>query len=80
MGNVVADSWDRENKLDLLQFSRKNLINCYLSAAVTISPHELSDARVACAKTVVLATVADDFYDIEGSEEELKNLTSLVQK
>ncbi|TVU42425.1 hypothetical protein EJB05_08829, partial [Eragrostis curvula] len=76
----LIESWQKENKLDQLQFIRKNLINCYLSAATTISPHELSDARVACAKTIALILVADDFFDIDGSEEELKDLISLVQK
>ncbi|XP_062196250.1 9-beta-pimara-7,15-diene synthase, chloroplastic-like isoform X1 [Phragmites australis] len=74
------ESWEKENKLDQLQFVRKNLTNSYLSAAATISPHELSDARVACAKSIALTLVADDFFDVGGSKEELENLISLVEK
>nr|AAQ72563.1 ent-kaurene synthase like-4 [Oryza sativa Japonica Group] len=74
------ESWEKENKLDQLEFTRKNLINSYLSAAATISPYELSDARIACAKSIALTLVADDFFDVGSSKEEQENLISLVEK
>ncbi|KAM0901609.1 hypothetical protein ACQ4PT_019880 [Festuca glaucescens] len=74
------DSWVKENKLDQLQFARQKLTYCYLSAAATIFPPELSDARMSWAKNAVLTTVVDDFFDIGGSKEELENLIALVEK
>ncbi|KAM0833897.1 hypothetical protein ACQ4PT_063960 [Festuca glaucescens] len=72
--------WVKENKLDQLQFARQKLTYCYLSAAATIFPPELSDARMSWAKNAVLTTVVDDFFDIGGSKEELENLIALVEK
>jgi hypothetical protein len=46
----------------------------------TLSPSELSDARISWAKNGVLTTVVDDFFDVGGSEEELVNLIQLVEK
>ncbi|CAN6250096.1 unnamed protein product [Urochloa humidicola] len=74
------DSWVKENKLDQLQFARQKLTYCYLSAAATIFPSALSDARISWAKNGVLTTVVDDFFDVGGSKEELENLISLVEK
>nr|ATG30214.1 ent-kaurene synthase [Poa pratensis] len=74
------DRWVKESKLDQLQFARQKLTYCYLSAAATIFPPELSDARISWAKNGVLTTVVDDFFDIGGSKEELENLITLVEK
>jgi len=74
------ESWEKGNRLDQLDFARKTLRNCYLSAVATISPHELSDARMACAKTIELTLVVDDFFDVGGSMEELQNLILLVER
>lgn len=74
------DSWVKENMLDQLQFARQKLTYCYLSAAATIFPPELSDARISWAKNGVLTTVVDDFFDVGGSKEELENLIALVEK
>ena len=70
----------KENKLDQLQFARQKLTYSYLSAAATIFPSELSDARISWAKNGVLTTVVDDFFDVRGSKEELENLIELVEK
>ncbi|OAY80111.1 Ent-kaur-16-ene synthase, chloroplastic [Ananas comosus] len=72
--------WVRENRLDQLGFARDKLTYCYLSAAATLYSPELTDARISWAKNGVLTTVVDDFFDIGGSQEELKNLISLVEK
>ncbi|KAK3143740.1 hypothetical protein QOZ80_4AG0304350 [Eleusine coracana subsp. coracana] len=74
------NSWVKENRLDQLQFARQKLTYCYLSAAATIFPSELSDARLSWAKNGVLTTVVDDFFDVGGSREELKSLIALVEK
>ncbi|KAM0863694.1 hypothetical protein ACQ4PT_044419 [Festuca glaucescens] len=74
------ESWVKENKLNQLQFARQKQTYCYLSASATIFPPELSDARISWAKNSVLVTVADDFFDVAGSKEELENLVALVEK
>ena len=63
-----------------LHFAWQKLTYCYLSAAATIFPPELSDARISWAKNGVLTTVVDDFFDVGGSKEELENLIALVEK
>ncbi|KAE8124499.1 hypothetical protein FH972_019378 [Carpinus fangiana] len=72
--------WVTENRLDKLKFARQKLAYCYFSAVATLSPSELSDARISWAKNGVLTTVVDDFFDVGGSEEELVNLIQLVEK
>ncbi|EYU27586.1 hypothetical protein MIMGU_mgv1a002236mg [Erythranthe guttata] len=62
------ETWVVENKLDELKFAR-----------TTFFEPELSDARMSWAKNGVLATVVDDFFDVGGSIEELKNLIRLVE-
>ncbi|KAF7005791.1 hypothetical protein CFC21_020891 [Triticum aestivum] len=75
------ERWEKENRLHQLRFLRKgSLINCYLSAAATISAHEFSDARIACAKSIALVLVIDDFFDVGASKEEQENLIALVEK
>lgn len=73
-------SWFIDNRLEKLSFARQKLAYCYFSAAATLFPPELSDARISWAKNGVLTTVVDDFFDIGGSEEELLNLIGLVEK
>uniref|UniRef100_A0ACD5Z948 Uncharacterized protein n=1 Tax=Avena sativa TaxID=4498 RepID=A0ACD5Z948_AVESA len=75
------DSWERECRLGELQFARQKMKYCYLCAAASITPHELSEARVACAKATILTIVIDDFFDSgAGSQEALANLISLAEK
>ncbi|KAL6640146.1 hypothetical protein ACP70R_021995 [Stipagrostis hirtigluma subsp. patula] len=48
--------------------------------ASTVFPSELSDARLAWIKDVILTIVLDDFFDGGGSTEELENLITLIEK
>ncbi|CAL5030107.1 unnamed protein product [Urochloa decumbens] len=73
------NSWVKESRLDQLAFARQKLEYFYLSAAGTIFTPELSDARILWAKNGVLTTIVDDFFDVGGSTEELKNLVALVE-
>jgi ent-kaurene synthase len=77
---ILLHRWAKENKLDQLQFARQRVEYCYFAAAGTIFHPELSDARLSWAKNSVLVIVSDDFFDVEGSREELENLVALVQK
>ncbi|TQE02673.1 hypothetical protein C1H46_011742 [Malus baccata] len=72
--------WVEEYRLDKLKFARQKLEYSYFSAAATLFPPELSDARISWAKNGVLGTGVDDFFDVGGSEEELVNLIQLVER
>ena len=69
-----------ENKLDQLKFARQKTAYCYFSVAATLSSPELSDARISWAKSSILTTVIDDFFDVGGSMDELANLIQCVEK
>ncbi|KAL8147091.1 hypothetical protein AgCh_004711 [Apium graveolens] len=73
------ESWVVENSLDKLKFARQKTAYCYFSAAASLFSPELSDARISWAKNGILATVVDDFFDIQGTMEELLNLIQLLQ-
>ncbi|CAA0818037.1 Ent-kaur-16-ene synthase- chloroplastic [Striga hermonthica] len=73
------ERWVVENRLDELKFARSKSAYCYFSAASTIWAPEQSDARLSWAQNAVLTTVVDDFFDVGGSIEELKDLIHLVR-
>ncbi|KAM3389179.1 hypothetical protein ACQJBY_011375 [Aegilops geniculata] len=73
------ESWVKDSRLNQLPFARQKLAYFYLSAAGTMLPGELSNARILWAKNGALTTVVDDFFDVGGSKEELENLTTLVE-
>ncbi|XP_048558941.1 acyclic sesquiterpene synthase-like [Triticum urartu] len=73
------ESWVKDSRLNQLPFARQKLAYFYLSAAGTMLPGELSDARILWAKNGALTTVVDDFFDVGGSKNELENLTTLVE-
>ncbi|XP_047083565.1 ent-kaur-16-ene synthase, chloroplastic-like [Lolium rigidum] len=73
------ESWVQGNRLDQLRFARQRQTYCYLAAAATIFPPELSDTRISWVKNAILTTIVDDFFDIGGSKEELENLITLVE-
>lgn len=77
--SIFSCRWIIENRLDELKFARRKSAYCYFSAAGTFFAPELSDARMSWAKNGVLTTVVDDFFDVGGSVEELKNLIQLVE-
>ncbi|CAM8891378.1 unnamed protein product [Rhodiola kirilowii] len=72
--------WVRENRLDEPQFVRQGAWQMYFSAvAIFVSP-ELSDARLAWAKSSLLILMVDDLFDVTGSKEDLENFIHLVEK
>ncbi|XP_071706508.1 ent-kaurene synthase 2, chloroplastic-like [Rutidosis leptorrhynchoides] len=74
------EGWVVDNKLDKLKFARQKTAYCYFSVAATLSSPELSNARISWAKSSILTTVIDDFFDIGGSMDELANLIQCVEK
>nr|CAB3484567.1 unnamed protein product [Digitaria exilis] len=74
------ESWVKEVRLDELEFARVLPLQVLFSAAATMFPSELSEARLAWSKNSILTTVMDDLFDIVGSREELENLVALVDR
>ncbi|XAR66502.1 Alpha-farnesene synthase [Bertholletia excelsa] len=72
--------WSKDLGLSEMGFGREKTTYCYYAVACSTSvPHD-SVARLIVAKSAILVTVADDFYDMEGSLEELQTLTQAVQR
>ncbi|KAK3005825.1 hypothetical protein RJ639_016243 [Escallonia herrerae] len=78
--SFLKQKWILENNIDKLKFARKTGPYCYFSIAATLFAPELFDARMTWAKASMLTTVVDDFFDDEGSMEELLNLIQLVER
>ncbi|XP_027077703.2 ent-kaurene synthase TSP4, chloroplastic-like [Coffea arabica] len=74
------ERWYTQNRLHELKFTRHKAIYGFFSAAATIFSPELYEARMSWAKNCVLTTVTDDFFDVGGSEEELRNLIDLLER
>ena len=58
----------------------KTTYSYFATASSCVSlPHD-SEIRMMIAKSAILVTVADDFFDMEGSLIQLKDLTDAVQR
>ncbi|KAJ4825220.1 hypothetical protein Tsubulata_047996 [Turnera subulata] len=72
--------WSRRWGLTDMGFGREKTMYCYFAiAASTMLPHD-SEIRLVVAKSATVVTVADDFYDTEGSMDDLINLTNAVSR
>ena len=62
-------------------FGREKTTYCYFAIAASGSqlPHD-SDVRMIVAKSAIVITVADDFFDMKGSLSELRSLTEAVRR
>lgn len=69
--------WVKEVRLPELEFARVLPLPILFSAAATMFPAELSEARIAWSKSSVLTTIVDDLFDTGDSMEELENLVTL---
>uniref|UniRef100_A0A0E0G8K5 Terpene synthase metal-binding domain-containing protein n=1 Tax=Oryza nivara TaxID=4536 RepID=A0A0E0G8K5_ORYNI len=74
------NSWVAHTRLDELKFARLMPSITYFSAAATMFPSELSEARIAWTQNCILTTTVDDFFDGDGSKEEMENLVKLIEK
>ncbi|KAF8409325.1 hypothetical protein HHK36_005399 [Tetracentron sinense] len=75
--------WSKDSGLCDMGFAREKTTYCYFAMAATISLSYLSDVRMVAAKSgiiVIIVTVADDFFDIGGSLDELKILMEAVRR
>ncbi|KAI3742936.1 hypothetical protein L1987_60635 [Smallanthus sonchifolius] len=72
--------WSKMWGLTEMGFCReKTLYCCFAIAASTYLPHD-SIIRMIVAKSAILVTVADDFFDIKGSLEELHVLVEAINR
>ncbi|TKY71658.1 S-linalool synthase [Spatholobus suberectus] len=73
-------SWSERWGLSSMGFGREKTTYCYFAiAAATSLPHD-SYVRTFVAKSAIIITVADDFFDMEGSLSELEGLTDAIRK
>ncbi|XP_021904846.1 (E,E)-geranyllinalool synthase-like isoform X2 [Carica papaya] len=72
--------WTRKWGFDNMSFAREKTTFSYFAiAASTALPH-YSVMRTTVAKAAILITVADDFFDMEGSLHDLRILADAVQR
>ncbi|KAH7545952.1 hypothetical protein FEM48_Zijuj01G0148700 [Ziziphus jujuba var. spinosa] len=73
--------WSKDLGLTHMGFGREKTTYCYFAAAAacTSLPYD-SDVRKMVAKSAIIVTVADDFFDMKGSLSDLNCLTEAVQR
>ncbi|XP_030528950.1 S-linalool synthase-like [Rhodamnia argentea] len=76
----VVKRWSGTTGLSKMGFGREKTTYTYFAVATSISLPCNSDVRVLVAKSAIVITVADDFFDMEGSLEDLEKLTDAVQR
>ncbi|XP_039166638.1 S-linalool synthase [Eucalyptus grandis] len=76
----VVKRWSETTGLRKMGFGREKTLYSYFAVAASISLPCNSDVRVLVAKSAIMITVADDFFDMEGSLEDLEKLTNAVQR
>ncbi|GAB4831247.1 hypothetical protein Ancab_005261 [Ancistrocladus abbreviatus] len=72
--------WSKALGLIDMGFAREKTAYCYFASASSIPSSYNCDVRLIVAKSATLITVADDFFDMEGVLDELKYLTTAVQR
>ncbi|XP_076910575.1 S-linalool synthase-like [Bidens hawaiensis] len=72
--------WSKKWGLSEMGFGREKTLYCYFAvSASTCLPHD-SLIRMLVAKSAILITVADDFFDMRGSLEELHFLIDAINR
>ncbi|XP_021832337.1 (E,E)-geranyllinalool synthase-like [Prunus avium] len=74
------ERWSKEMGLADMGFARQKTTYCHFAVASTASNSSLSDVRLAVVKSAILVTVTDDFFDTEGSMDELEALANAVNR
>ncbi|XP_022715921.1 (E,E)-geranyllinalool synthase-like [Durio zibethinus] len=70
--------WSRIRGMSDMGFGREKTTYCYFAIASSIPLPYDSDIRMIIAKSAVVITVADDFYDTVASLDELNTLTDAI--
>ncbi|KAK3433160.1 hypothetical protein EUGRSUZ_D00680 [Eucalyptus grandis] len=76
----VVKGWSETTGLSKMEFCREKTTYSYFAVSTSISLPCNSDMREVVAKSAIIVTVADDFFDMEGSLEDLEKLTNAVQR
>ncbi|KAI3456292.1 hypothetical protein Pfo_012955 [Paulownia fortunei] len=72
--------WSRKWRLSEMGFGREKTVYTYFAVAACSCLPPNSIMRLVTAKAAIIVTVADDFYDMEGSLCELEILTDAVKR
>ncbi|KAA8519831.1 hypothetical protein F0562_014079 [Nyssa sinensis] len=80
IGKASFYRWSKDWGLTEMGFGREKTTYCYFAVAASSSLPHNSIIRMMVAKSAIIITVADDFFDMEGSQKELQCLTEAVQK
>ncbi|WCJ26984.1 terpene synthase 04 [Euphorbia peplus] len=72
--------WSKSMGLTEMGFGREKTTYCYFAVSASTSLPQDSDVRLMVAKSAIIITVADDFYDMEGSLYDLNLLTFAIQR
>lgn len=79
---VEVTRWSKDLGLSNMGFGREKTTYLYFASAAASSsqlPYN-SDVRLMLAKMGIIVTVADDFFDMHGSLDELERLTEAVRR
>ena len=78
--HIYMFRWSKKRRLSEMGFGREKTVYTYFAiASCSLFPHN-SVMRLIIAKAAIIVTVADDFYDMEGSLPDLEILTDAVQR
>ncbi|XVF40546.1 hypothetical protein PTKIN_Ptkin01aG0122600 [Pterospermum kingtungense] len=77
---AALKSWCLKWGLTDMGFGREKTMYCYFAVSASVSLPYDSDIRMIVAKSAILITVADDFFDMEGSLHKLNILTDAVRR
>ncbi|KAH0460967.1 hypothetical protein IEQ34_008542 [Dendrobium chrysotoxum] len=72
--------WSKDTGLSMMGFGREKTTYCYFAIASSSCLPFDTDSRKDVAKCAILITIADDFFDEQGSMQELSILTDAVQR
>ena len=61
-------------------FGREKTAYCYFAVAASTSLPQDSEIRMMVAKSAIVITVSDDFYDMKGSLDDLEKITDAIQR
>ena len=77
---VNINRWSVDSKLGDLHFARQKLVAYYFSAASTLFSPEMSTTWIVWTKNIVLTILMDEFYDVEGSIEDIQSFVEVVKR
>jgi len=78
--NDNCNRWAKDCGLTKMGFGREKTTYCYYAIAAATTYPNHSYVRTLVAKSAILITIADDFFDTEGSLRELKDLMNAVRR